>query len=58
MNGVLRRAAMLLLATSLAGVRDAGAQDFVIRRWLLRGALPADTGRAGVARDYLGGETV
>jgi alpha-mannosidase len=32
------------------------AQEFPIRRWLVRGPIPADTGAAGVLRDYLGGE--
>ncbi len=33
------------------------AQDVAIRGWLVRGPIPADTGAAGVLRDYLGGET-
>ena len=41
---------LLLAAPSLR------SQDFAIRRWLLRGALPADTGAAGVVGDYIGGE--
>jgi alpha-mannosidase len=44
---------LLVLCLSTSALR---AQDFAIRRWLLRGALPADTGAAGVVRDYIGGE--
>lgn len=32
------------------------AQERFITEWLVRGPLPADTGRAGVLQDYLGGE--
>jgi alpha-mannosidase len=48
------RAAGLALLL-LAPVRG-DAQDLVIRRWLLRGPIPADTGRAGAVKDYAGGE--
>jgi alpha-mannosidase len=34
----------------------ATAQDHVIQEWLIRGPSPADRGRAGVLRDYLGAE--
>ncbi len=49
-----RCAAALLCLT--VGTSALAAQDLAIRRWLVRGPVPADTGEAGVTRDYLDGE--
>ena len=48
---VVAVAALCLLA---AGALP--AQDLAIRGWLLRGPIHADTGLAGLLRDYVGGE--
>jgi len=53
-------AAHLLAAALVLGglaARPLAAQDLPIRRWLVRGPIAADTGEAGVTRDYVGGET-
>jgi alpha-mannosidase len=52
----LRASRFAFVALFLLAPARANAQDFVIRRWLLRGPIPADTGAAGVVKDYLGGE--
>ncbi|MDH5198527.1 MAG: hypothetical protein OEY20_14895, partial [Gemmatimonadota bacterium] len=48
--------AALALTALLLVPRAADAQDRLILDWLVRGPLAADTGRAGVLRDYLQGE--
>ncbi len=48
-------AAALLLFLS-AVTTNAGAQDLVIQRWLIKGPLSAPDGVGRVERDYLGGE--
>ena len=45
--------ALIPLALVISSVR---AQERVITDWAIRGPIPADHGRAGVLRDYLGGE--
>ncbi|UCF18973.1 MAG: hypothetical protein JSU87_13725, partial [Gemmatimonadota bacterium] len=50
------RTTAIVVFTLLAAAANAGAQDLVIRRWLIRGPLPAPDGEGRVERDYLGGE--
>ncbi|NIM48530.1 MAG: hypothetical protein GTN62_02490 [Gemmatimonadales bacterium] len=50
----MRRLPTLVILGSLAlTARAALAQDLTVREWLIRGPIPADTGRSGVLRDYL-----
>jgi len=62
MRGTFRHHQARLLAAALilcaAASRPLAAQDLAIRRWLVRGPIAADTGDAGVTRDYLGGEAL
>jgi len=52
----VRRTAIAALTLLLGMATKANAQDRLILDWLIRGPLEADTGRAGVLRDYLGAE--
>jgi alpha-mannosidase len=52
----LVRSAALAVVLGSAIASGLSAQDRVIHEWLVRGPLPADTGRAGVLRDYLAAE--
>lgn len=55
--GAVALAALLsLLVPPPARAQDI-APDLAVRRWAVLGPLPADSGRAGVVRDYLGGES-
>jgi len=59
MSATIRRRAPRLAMALVLGFAVApalAAQDLAIRRWLVRGPIPADTGAAGVTRDYLDGE--
>ncbi len=55
MNRVLIRAASIWCAVLVCGTA-ARAQDLPVARWLVRGPIPTDTGRARVSKDYLGAE--
>ncbi|MFO7588723.1 MAG: glycoside hydrolase family 38 C-terminal domain-containing protein [Gemmatimonadota bacterium] len=57
-NGAVPGLAALVFALAFpapAAPQEAAA-DLPVGRWLVLGPLPADTGRSGVLRDYLGGE--
>jgi alpha-mannosidase len=59
MGGTIRSCARRVAAAiglAAAAVAPLAAQDLAIRRWLVRGPIAADTGAAGVTRDYLDGE--
>ena len=45
-----------LIAAALAAAGALRAQDLAVRSWLVRGPIRADTGIAGLLRDYAGGE--
>jgi alpha-mannosidase len=55
MTRLLRRAACAAWC-GLVLAAAARAQDLAIRRWLVLGPIPTDSGAMRVARDYLGGE--
>jgi alpha-mannosidase len=50
------RRAFAVAGVTLLAARALHAQDLVIRTWLVRGPIPADTGVAGLLRDYAAGE--
>lgn len=52
----MRRVSIAALTALLVAAHAAEAQDRLIRDWLVRGPMSADTGRAGVLRDYLEAE--
>jgi hypothetical protein len=55
-EATVRRHLPLLLVSLLALARPGAAQDLIVHEWLIRGPIPADTGRTGVLTDYLSGE--
>ena len=50
------RRAFALAVACLLSAAALRAQDLVIRTWLVRGPIPADTGVPGLLRDYVAGE--
>jgi len=52
-----RRTSLAAAALVAAAASGLTAQDLPVRAWLLRGPIHADSGVAGLLRDYVGGET-
>lgn len=51
-----QRAFLAAAVLAMAAFSGLAAQDISVRAWLVRGPIHADTGVAGLLRDYVGGE--